>query len=150
MKFKPELFLTHCPHNAALGLLLEHMEPGKVTLELPYQEKLVGDLETGVIAGGAVTSIMDTACGFAVYAQLDESRAISTLDLRIDYLRPATLHQSILVTAECYRVARHVAFVRAVAFHRDQPEQVAHASAAFSVSALTMVEMAAKRDKKAK
>lgn len=150
MKFRPELFLTRSPHNAALGLLLDHMGPDKVTLELPYQEKLVGDPETGVISGGAVSSIMDTACGLAVYAKLDEFRAISTLDLRIDYLRPATPRQSILVTAECYRLTRHVAFVRAIAFHRDQPEQVAHASAVFSVSALTMVEMAAKRDKNTK
>lgn len=144
MDVDPNIYLTHSPHNSALNLKLPKIGKGSVTMEMPYQEKLVGDPETGVIAGGAVTSLLDTACGLAVFTNLSEMRAISTIDIRIEYLRTATPHKSILATAECYRITRHVAFVRATAYHEGGPESehIAHANAIFSISALKIAEIA--------
>jgi hypothetical protein len=56
---------------------------------VPYDEKLIGDPDTGVIAGGVVTALLDHACGQAVHTGLTEFKTIATLDLRIDYMRPA-------------------------------------------------------------
>ena len=56
---------------------------------MPYDAKLVGNPETGVLHGGAITALLDGASGAAVFAALVDIVPIATLDLRIDYLRPA-------------------------------------------------------------
>ena len=70
------------------------------------------DPDTGVIHGGVLTAVLDNASGMAVpRAQLSEAqRAIATLDLRIDYMRPAKPLEDLLVEAECYQLTRAIAF----------------------------------------
>ena len=60
-------------------------------------------------------------------------RRIATLDLRIDYVRPALPHQEVICDAHCYKVTRHVAFVRATAHHGDNASPIATASGTFVV-----------------
>lgn len=145
MNFDPTLYLTQSPHNLALGLKLVKFTEQEIMIEMPYQENLVGDPETGVIAGGAVTALLDTACGLGVYARLRAFLSISTIDLRIDYLRSATPGKAILVTADCHRITHHAAFVRALAFHAGEETQpIAHGNGVFSVSRHTVAEVAAK------
>ncbi|WP_205700932.1 PaaI family thioesterase [Jeongeupia sp. USM3] len=60
------------------------------------------------------------------------ARAIATLDLRIDYLRPAKPDAPIFCTAECYRLTEHIAFTRATAFQDDIAKPVAYAVATFA------------------
>jgi len=105
------------PHNRALGLRLAELGPGTVTMVLPYAAELVGNPATGVLAGGAITALLDATCGSSVFAKLAVRMPIATLDLRIDYLRPARPGLDVHASAECFKVARHVAFVRARAFH---------------------------------
>lgn len=110
--------LAHIPHARALGIELVDYRDGHCVVRVPYSEHLVGDPDTGVIHGGVITAVLDNASGMAVpRAELSaEQRAIATLDLRIDYMRPATPHQDLMVTAECYQLTRSVAFVRARAW----------------------------------
>src|SRR5262245_4543904 len=105
------------PHGAALGIRARDCGPGWALLELPWNPKLVGNPETGVLHCGAVTSLLDQTCGMAVFMKLTRPTRIATLDLRIDYLAPAQAQRALLARAECYRLARHVAFVRAEAYH---------------------------------
>jgi uncharacterized protein (TIGR00369 family) len=122
------------PHNQALGLRFVSVVDGRVTLALPYSEKLVGNPATGVLHGGAITAMLDGACGLAVLARLDEPLPIATLDLRIDYLRPATPHKAVHARAECFRVTKQVAFVRCQAFHEGaEDDAVAVANGTFMV-----------------
>jgi acyl-coenzyme A thioesterase PaaI-like protein len=58
----------------------------------------------------------------------------ATLDLRIDYLRPAAALKDLLAEAECYRVTRHVAFVRGVCHQGDAERPVANLTATFIVA----------------
>src|SRR5688500_6285663 len=107
------------PHNHALGLSVVALGPAEATLRLPHSENLVGNPETGVLHGGAVTSLIDATCGIAVYMKMARMARFATLDLRIDYLHPATPGQELLARAECYKLTRAVAFVRALAHHGD-------------------------------
>ena len=108
-------FIEAIPHSRALGMQLTDLEDGVAVIEMPYDEKLVGDPETGVIHGGAVSALMDTCAGAAVMSHPAAASATATLDLRIDYMRPATPGDRITATAECYHVTRSVAFIRATA-----------------------------------
>lgn len=126
-------FVDGVPHNVALGLRIADYEPGRVVMELPYQEKLVGNPSTGVIHGGVITTLIDSTCGGAVLTKLHEVRRVATLDLRIDYLRPAKPGQTVTCEAVCYRVTHHVAFVRASAHDGDPSDPVAAAAGSFVV-----------------
>ncbi len=126
-------FIEAIPHSRALGMRLADMADGKATIDMPFDEKLVGDPETGVIHGGAVSALMDTCCGAAVMCHPDNLGSTATIDLRIDYMRAATPGQRIRAHAECYHVTRSVAFVRATATDEDAENPVAAATGAFTV-----------------
>jgi uncharacterized protein (TIGR00369 family) len=123
------------PHAKALGLEFVDADVGRATLRAPYRPDLVGDPETGVIAGGVVTALLDHACGQAVWAALEGYTTIATLDLRIDYMRAAEPGLPVFATAHCYKLTRSVAFVRATAYDHDPADPVAAAQAAFMLDA---------------
>lgn len=126
-------FIEAIPHSTALGMTLTSLGDGKAEIEMPYNEQFIGDPSTGVIHGGAVSALMDTCCGAAVMSHPRAPGATATIDLRIDYMRPATPGQTIRTTADCYHVTRSVAFVRATATDDDADRPVATATGAFTI-----------------
>ncbi|AKF79025.1 PaaI family thioesterase [Myxococcus faecalis] len=122
------------PHNHALGLKLVDVAPTEATVELPYADFLVGNPETGVIAGGPVTTLIDATCGTSVMLRLGRMTPMVTLDLRIDYLRPARPGVTLTAVAECYRTTRQVAFVRALVHQGDKNHPVASAQGTFMLT----------------
>ena len=133
------------PHNRWLGLELVELAPARATFRLPYAEKLVGNPETGVLHGGAISAAMDAACGTAVFQALKKPMFIATLDLRIDYLKPAAPLQAVTLRAHCYKVTRSVAFVRGLAFHDDESDPIASGAGSFMLG--TRSSRAAEDDK---
>ena len=117
------------------GLQLDRAAPGEAWASLPYRPAFVGDTETGVLHGGVVTAMLDESCGMAVQLALDGTRAIATLDLRIDYQKPATPGLAIRAHSLCYRVTRSIAFVRATAYQESEDDPVATATACFMIGA---------------
>ena len=127
-------FAEAVPHNRALGIEILEVGDAFSLYRLPYDEKLVGNPDTGVIHGGAITALLDACCGSAAFNALAEAQPIATLDLRIDYLAPATPHQDVLARSVCYKVTRNVAFVRATAFQSDEQQPIASAAGTFMIS----------------
>ena len=126
-------FIEAIPYAQELGMQLTEIADGKAVIAMDYDARIVGDPETGVIHGGAVSALMDTCAGAAVLAHPAAAIATATLDLRIDYMRPATPGDRITATAECYHVTRSVAFVRATAVDADPTRPVATATGAFTI-----------------
>lgn len=130
----PRGFAESVPHNRALGMRAILLARGECELELPYDPKLVGNPDTGVLHGGAITALLDATSGASVFSALVQWVPIATLDLRIDYLRPAEPPKAVRARATCYKVTKNVAFTRAVAFHDDPADPIASAVGTFMLS----------------
>jgi acyl-coenzyme A thioesterase PaaI-like protein len=132
--FDPLLFTKFARkvgHGGALGILYEAHGPDWVELALDWQEKLIGVPETGVLASGPIISLMDMATSMALWVKLGRFRPQATLDMRVDYLKPATPHERIYGRGECYGVTKSIGFVRGVAHHGDPADPVAHVTGTF-------------------
>lgn len=124
-------FLDAIPHINALGALLVDFSSNSVTIKLPYKEDLVGDPDTGVLAGGAISALLDNVCGSAIIARTMKPAAFATLDLRIDYMKPAKPREDVFARAECYKLTRKIAFVRGTAYQDGEDDPIANAAATF-------------------
>lgn len=121
-------------HTHALGFAFVGREAERVRIRAPWRPEFVGDPETGVLSGGLVTALLDHVGGLATWVAMGAFQPIATLDLRVDYMRPALKERDLLAEARCYRLTRSVAFVRAWAFEDDPKDPVAAAQAAYVVN----------------
>lgn len=130
-----EGMVSHTPHAAYLGIRVVETGPAFGVCALPFREELIGDPRRRVIFGGAITTLIDHASGLAVACAVEQLTAIATIDLRVDYLRAAEPDLELHARAECYRLTRNVAFVRAVAWDRTASDPFASALGTFMLGA---------------
>ncbi|MBA3730530.1 MAG: PaaI family thioesterase [Sphingomonas sp.] len=135
--FDPERFfalMRKVGHGRALGL--EYRASGKswVELALPWRDELVGVEESGILASGAVVSLVDTAGGASIWMALGQFQPIVTIDLRLDYLRPAIRNETVIARCECYKLTRSIGFVRGIAHGGDEDRPIAHATGTFMLN----------------
>ena len=78
--------LSRVPFATLLGIELEHAERGSATLRLNIHDEL--RQIHGVMHGGAIASLIDTATAFAILTLLEDREKFSTVDLMVNYLRP--------------------------------------------------------------
>ncbi len=132
--FDPERFTrfaSRVGHGGALGIHYVGHGRDWVELGLAYREQLVGVAETGVLASGPIVSLMDMAASMAIWMKLGRFRPQATLDLRVDYLRPAVPGRTIVGRGECYRATKLIGFVRGVAHDGDPADAVALVAGTF-------------------
>ena len=120
-------------HAGRLGVRFHALGENWLELALPYSEDLIGDEESGVIASGPIIAMMDVATSIAVWQRIGSFAPHATLDLRIDYLRPARPGHTVIGRAECLRVARSISFTRGIAHDGDIDDPIAHVAATFMV-----------------
>ena len=136
--FDPQQFIElarRVGHGKALGLQYEASGPNWIELSLPWREELVGVPETGVLASGAIVSLIDTASGASIWMKLGRFTPIVTLDLRLDYMRPAVKGETVIARCECVKLTRQIAFIRGIAHGGDPERAIAHSAATFMTPA---------------
>ncbi len=123
-------FIGTLNQGRELGLTVTAAKKGQLTLCLPYSDRIIGNPDTGVIHGGAITTLMDTASGSAIMCTLEDFELCPTLDLRVDYMRPAEPHKPVYARAETYKVTRNIIFTRCEAF-QEPGETIANCVGTF-------------------
>lgn len=124
-------FLDTLAQAKSLGIEAIDARENQLVLRLPYSEKIIGNPETRVIHGGAITTLMDTASGSVVICALDDFELCPTLDLRVDYMRPAEPDQPVFARAEAYRITRNIIFTRCEAYQETDGQTIANCVATF-------------------
>jgi uncharacterized protein (TIGR00369 family) len=112
---------AHIPFNKFLGMRVAEVDRGRVRMEVPFRDELVGDPLRPALHGGVISTLADTAGGAAVWSALEDPRARpATIDLRIDYLRPGRL-ETVVAEASVVRIGRRVGVVDIRLFHSSAP-----------------------------
>jgi len=111
------------PYAKFLGLELGEIKRGEASIHLEVRNELKQN--QGVVHGGAVASLIDTAAAFAVLTRLELDERVTTTDLTIHYLRPITAGR-LTATARIVRGGRRL-FVLSVEVTNDQEILVATA-----------------------
>lgn len=121
-------------HGQALGLEFRDSGPNWVELALPWKKQLVGVASTGILASGAIVSLLDTCGGASVWQTLGKFQPAVTIDLRLDYLRPALKGETVIARCQVDKMTRQIAFVSGVAHTGDDNRPVARAVGTFMLN----------------
>ena len=135
--FDPERFfalMRSVGHGRALGLDYRASGENWIELALPWREELVGVAESGILASGAVVSLVDTAGGASIWIALGHFQPIVTIDLRLDYLRPAIKGETVIARCECYKLTHSIGFMRGTAHSGDEKHPIAMAMGTFMLN----------------
>lgn len=105
------------PFNKFLGIRADRIERGNVRLELPFRDELIGDPLKRALHGGVLSTLADVAGGAAAWSAIEDPMArVSTVDLRVDYLRPGRPH-TVIADATVVRLGGRIAVTDMKMFH---------------------------------
>ncbi len=111
------------PFNAVLGLEVVELKEGRAVLGLPFRPELVGDPVRPALHGGVLSALADTCGGAAVWTCIGSEDRVSTIDLRVDYLRPGPLER-LLAIADVLRVGNRVGVATIRVVPESRPDEV--------------------------
>lgn len=133
MGFDVERFTHHRfgGHGGRLGLAYHAHGADWVEMVLPWSADMIGDVSAQVLASGPIIALMDVATSIAVWAKRGAFVPHATLDLRVDYLRPARTGRAVIGRGECYRITRTIAFIRGQAHDGDPEDPIAHVAGTY-------------------
>jgi len=105
-----------------MGLIdaeLSRVEPGVVEITLPYRADLAQ--QHGYLHAGIVTTIADSACGYAAYSLMPPNSEVLSVEFKVNLLRPAK-GEKFLAVAEVVKAGKTLTVVRADVFGIDDEE----------------------------
>ena len=127
-------YVARAPHMREIGLQVTAVDTARGTMSLPARPEWIGDPGRGLLHTGVLTVLADSTCGLAVGAAMAERAPYATLDLRMDWLRPAGPDHEVHCEAHCCRISRSVAFVRGEVWQADSSQPIATVQATFMLS----------------
>lgn len=128
-----ELFLNKIPFNRVLGIEIVELSAGNVLFSVPFRPELIGDPIRGALHGGVISAVADTCGGCVVWSAIGDNDRVSTIDLRVDYLRPGRAEE-LLCRGELIRLGNRVGVTQISLFHPSTSgELIAEAKGVYSV-----------------
>ena len=128
-----EFFSQHIPFNHYLGLELDTLGDGVAQVRLPFKPQFVGDPLRPALHGGVIATLLDTAGGAALWTTLALADRISTVDIRVDYLRPGRL-EALIAEARVRRAGNRMGVVSIKTWHPGtEDEIIAEAMAVYNI-----------------
>lgn len=131
-----QIFGEKVPFNKWLGLKVESLSVSGVKTSFEMRQELLGNPRRGMLHGGIVSSVLDATGGLAVFISLIDkmqvrtleetkkvSRSFSTIDLRIDFLRPG-VGKKFAVSAHALRTGKKLVVARGE-LHNEQNDLIA-------------------------
>ena len=110
------------PFFRFLGMSFNSVEVGHVEIEIPFRQELIGNPEVPALHGGVISALLDTCGGAAVWSQLGKGDRVSTVDLRVDYLRPGRA-ETLIGVGHVIRLGNRVGVAELKAFHPDSMDE---------------------------
>jgi uncharacterized protein (TIGR00369 family) len=130
------------PFCQLLGIKLTNFDPDHPQINIDMRDELLGNFSKGMLHGGVIAALLDSVAGFAILlkmaqhspkddalSQIKEFSRMSTIDLRIDYLRPG-LGKTFTASAEVTRLGKRIANV-VMNLCNEKDERIATGAAAF-------------------
>jgi uncharacterized protein (TIGR00369 family) len=127
------LFNRIIPFNRFLGVRVAELGDGTARLELPFRAELLGNPVLETLHGGVISTLLDNCGGAAVWTQIDSGDLVSTVDLRVDYLRPGR-PEPLVGTGTVVRLGNRVGVVELRAFHPgSEAEPIAAGTGVYNI-----------------
>ena len=124
--------LSEGPFSALLGLMVESAQQGKVTVRMPFHERLLNYGPPDVpVHGGAIASLADFAACAAVWT-LPATQRSATISLTVNYSAPA-VQSELLAVATVRRNGKRVASI-AVEIHDRHGVLIADALVTYKIA----------------
>ena len=118
-----------------MALEIEEVSTEGVLVRMPFNPDFCVDHDQTLIHGGILTALLDSVFGLANFVAIEGVSTMATLDLRVDYLRPAYSKADVIVRANCYRKTRHIAFNSgSVWFDGHEEAEIARGAASFALT----------------
>lgn len=119
------------PHCADLGLRVTQREGTALQTQLVPRPEFKSHASMDILHTSLITSVADTTAGLAAMTSLPQMAPLATLDLHVDYLKPASSEHTVVAEAECFKRTQNVAFVRGVIWQQSADNVVANITASF-------------------
>ena len=121
------------PFNASLRMKVTMIEEGEAEMMVASRPELTGDPSRPALHGGVVSALADAAAGLAVFTTVAKTHKASTVDIRVDYLRPGAVDKDVYARAKVMRAGRRVASTQVVIYQSDIDVPIAVATAVYNL-----------------
>lgn len=128
------LFDESIPFNKLVGMRVTALREGHATILVRFKPELIGDPKRPALHGGVLSALIDATGGAAAFTRIDfPSDTLSTLDMRVDYLRPAEM-RDVIAEGHVSRMGNRVASVDIHCYHEGENDRhLATGKAVYSV-----------------
>lgn len=121
------------PFHKMLGIRVVELEEGRARLRIPFRPELVGDPRRPALHGGVISTLVDVCGGFAVWTRCNPEDRIATIDIGVDYLRPAPA-ADLLAEGRVRLLGNRVGNAEVVVWSDGRPEeQIAVGRAVYNI-----------------
>ncbi len=140
-----EIFEKKIAFNQVLGLKVESLDHDSPKVSFEMREEMVGNYQRGMLHGGVISTVIDVTGGLVAFMgvqqrmsdasiqeKLEVFGCLSTIDLRVDYLRPG-LGDRFIATGSLLRIGKKVAVTR-IELHNEKNSLIAVGTGAYVVA----------------